>query len=67
VEHSQGAAQIVVIDNGSSDESIMWCQQAFPSVEIIALNENLGFAGGYNAGLAQSMLKITSSSTAMCA
>ena len=53
VEHSQGAAHVVVIDNGSSDESVVWCQQAFPSVEIIALNENLGFAGGYNAGLAQ--------------
>ena len=52
VAHS-GDAQVVVIDNGSTDDSRAWVAQAFPTVRWVALAENLGFAGGYNAGLAQ--------------
>lgn len=46
-------AEVVVIDNGSTDESIPWLRAHFPGVRIVALPENLGFAGGYNAGLQQ--------------
>ena len=53
VEHSESVAQIIVIDNGSTDDSVAWCRKTFPEVEIIELPENLGFAGGYNAGLRQ--------------
>ena len=53
VEHSASVAEIVVIDNGSTDNSIMWCGENFPEVQVIALPNNLGFAGGYNAGLKQ--------------
>ena len=53
VEHSASVAEIVVIDNGSTDDSIMWCGENFPEVQVIALPNNLGFAGGYNAGLKQ--------------
>jgi len=52
-EYSEGHAEVVVIDNGSTDDSISWLQSSFPNVRIIELEENLGFAGGYNAGLAQ--------------
>ncbi|MBV42858.1 MAG: hypothetical protein CL834_07480 [Crocinitomicaceae bacterium] len=53
VVHSTADAEVVVIDNGSTDESVVWCKKTFPEVKIIALSENLGFAGGYNAGLNQ--------------
>jgi hypothetical protein len=53
VEHSVSDAEIVVIDNGSTDDSLAWCSKRFPEVRIIALPKNLGFAGGYNAGLNQ--------------
>lgn len=53
LEHSSHVAHIVVIDNGSTDNSILWCQETYPQIELIVLDENLGFAGGYNAGLAQ--------------
>lgn len=46
-------ALVVVADNGSTDGSIAWLRTAQPGVRIIALDRNLGFAGGYNAALAQ--------------
>lgn len=53
IEHSAGDADVALIDNGSTDESVSWCSQTYPEVEIIELGENLGFSGGYNAGLAK--------------
>jgi len=52
-EFSEGHAEVVVIDNGSTDDSLEWLRTDFPNVRTIELKENLGFAGGYNAGLAQ--------------
>ena len=51
IEHSQEHADVVVIDNGSTDDSLAWMKQHHPEVRIVALDENKGFAGGYNAGL----------------
>ena len=45
--------QVYVIDNNSSDNSVAVLQQDFPSVRILQMNENRGFASGYNFGLAQ--------------
>ena len=45
--------EIVVGDNGSSDDSIAFLQQTYPSVSIICNNDNYGFTGGYNRVLAQ--------------
>ena len=42
---------IYVIDNGSSDNSVNWITENYPEIGIVRLEENLGFAGGYNAGL----------------
>ena len=39
---------VMVIDNGSSDGSIDIVQQNYPKVEILALDQNYGFSGGYN-------------------
>ncbi len=44
---------IYVIDNGSTDESISFIKNHFPSVKLVSLRKNLGFAGGYNEGLRQ--------------
>lgn len=51
VEHSAHLADIVVIDNNSSDHSIEWIRNNFPSVEVIQNDSNGGFAAGYNVGL----------------
>lgn len=44
-------ARLILADNGSSDGSVAWVRSACPSVEVIELGRNLGFAGGYNAAL----------------
>jgi GT2 family glycosyltransferase len=42
--------EIIVVDNGSSDDSVQLMRDHFPQVKVVALPENLGFGGGSNAG-----------------
>lgn len=44
---------IYVADNASTDDSLAVLKNDFPSVKIIQLSENHGFAQGYNEALAQ--------------
>lgn len=43
-------SRVLVVDNGSSDNSLARIAAAFPEIEILALSFNLGYAGGNNAG-----------------
>jgi GT2 family glycosyltransferase len=43
--------EVIVVDNGSTDDSCSRIQHEFPSVKIIATGKNLGFAGGCNVGI----------------
>lgn len=44
--------KLYVVDNNSTDDSVAFLQANYAdTVEIIQTNENLGYAGGYNAGL----------------
>lgn len=52
VQHSN-QAQIYVIDNASTDDSVVFLQNNFPEVRLIQNQQNLGYAGGYNQGLEQ--------------
>lgn len=45
--------RIVVADNGSTDDSVAFLADSYPTVEIICLDRNYGFAEGYNRALAQ--------------
>lgn len=51
VAHSEPLAEVIVADNASTDDSVEWLEQNFPSLRIIKLNENYGFTGGYNRAL----------------
>lgn len=44
---------VYVADNGSTDQSVAVIGSQFPSVKVIRLNDNYGFAEGYNRALAQ--------------
>jgi len=44
--------ELVLVDNGSSDGTADAVRAALPSVRIVALPRNRGFAGGANAGCA---------------
>ena len=51
---SQGEGiEVCVADNGSSDDSCRIVEGEFPSVRLIRLPENYGFAEGYNKALEQ--------------
>ncbi len=53
VKNSPQWADLVVADNGSSDGSIEWVEENFDSVRIIKLDQNYGYAEGYNKALEQ--------------
>lgn len=46
-------AEVIVADNGSTDDSLNMLRADFPSVSIIAFDRNYGFAEGYNKAIAQ--------------
>jgi hypothetical protein len=46
-------AEVIVADNGSTDNSLAILERDFPSVRIIRLDRNYGFCGGYNLSLRQ--------------
>ncbi len=46
------ATEVVLVDNASSDDSVEWVRATHPWVQVMALDENLGFAAGNNRGAA---------------
>ncbi|MBQ8775181.1 MAG: glycosyltransferase family 2 protein [Alistipes sp.] len=44
-------AEVIVADNGSTDDSLVWLRMHYPEVKTITLDKNYGFAGGYNRAL----------------
>jgi GT2 family glycosyltransferase len=41
----------IVIDNGSTDDSVAKIRELFPQVELVETGANLGFGGGCNIGI----------------
>ncbi|MBQ0115671.1 MAG: glycosyltransferase family 2 protein [Bacteroidales bacterium] len=46
-------ADVIVADNGSTDNSLDVLTREFPTVQVIKLDRNYGFAEGYNRAIAQ--------------
>ena len=53
IEYSRQDAEIWVADNSSSDGSMHLLETQFPQVKTIVLEQNFGFAEGYNRALKQ--------------
>ena len=53
VGNTPAEVRIIVADNGSTDDSVAFLREQYPSVEIIQLDKNYGFAEGYNRALKQ--------------
>lgn len=53
VAHTPQQVRIIVADNGSTDDSVAFLEQHYPTIEIIRLERNYGFAEGYNRALEQ--------------
>jgi GT2 family glycosyltransferase len=43
--------RVIVVDNGSTDDSVARIRAAFPAVLVLEAGKNLGFAGGCNVGI----------------
>jgi len=50
-QQDYGSLQVIVVDNGSTNDSVERIRAGFPEVQVIAAGENLGFAKGTNVGL----------------
>ncbi|MBL7742125.1 MAG: glycosyltransferase family 2 protein [Chitinophagaceae bacterium] len=46
-----GNYEVIVADNGSTDNSIEFLQTNYPSIRVIRFEKNTGFAKGYNEAL----------------
>lgn len=53
VAAAPAGVEVVVADNGSTDDSLRVLATEFPSVGVLRLDANYGFAGGYNRALKQ--------------
>ena len=50
VKHTKDA-ELWVIDNASTDDSCIFLSQQYPQIKQVLLDQNHGFAKGYNLGL----------------
>ena len=53
VAAAPAGVEVMVADNGSTDDSLGVLATEFPSVGVLRLEANYGFAGGYNRALKQ--------------
>lgn len=51
IENQSLEADIIVVDNGSTDDSINIIEKSFPKVILLKNSVNLGFSGGVNIGI----------------
>ncbi len=45
--------RIILVDNASTDQSLMWVKNNFPAIEIIQNEKNYGYAEGYHQALSK--------------
>ncbi len=50
--HAEGVAEMVVVDNGSSDGSLAELRRRLPGVEVLVTGRNLGYGPAANRGVA---------------
>jgi GT2 family glycosyltransferase len=43
--------KVIVVDNGSADDSVPRIREAFPNILLVETGKNLGFSGGNNVGI----------------
>ena len=57
---------VIVVDNGSGDESVRQLKKAFPDLDLIETGKNLGFSVGSNTGIKKELTYIFESDFIEC-
>lgn len=57
IENNSENSELYLADNASTDNSVLYVQNNFPSIKVILLSKNFGFAEGYNQALKQVVAK----------
>jgi hypothetical protein len=52
-------ADVIVADNGSTDDSLQVLREEFPEVKVLQFDQNYGFAEGYNRAIRDTMYPYT--------
>lgn len=52
-KHCNADTEVIVADNGSTDDSISFLREKYPSLPLILHDRNYGFADGYNKAMEQ--------------
>src|ERR1700761_6358948 len=47
--------KLIVVDNASSDDSVVMIRREMPAAILIESGKNLGFAGGWNVGIRRAL------------
>jgi GT2 family glycosyltransferase len=50
LDYPKDRLELMIVDNGSTDDSVAFVRRAYPPVSIVETGRNLGFAGGNNVG-----------------
>ena len=54
IKHSKiPGVEIIIADNASTDDSLLFLEENFPDIKIISFDKNYGFTEGYNKALQQ--------------
>lgn len=51
IEKHGADLHVIVVDNGSNDDSVARIRKKYPRVTVLATGKNLGFTGGNNVGI----------------
>lgn len=51
IEHTPDRAELIIVDNGSTDDSVAFLQSHYPEVATLCFDENYGYAEGYNRAI----------------
>jgi len=50
LNYPKNKREVIMVDNASSDGSVEYIKKNFPSIKILHLSKNYGYAGGNNRG-----------------
>src|SRR5262249_34035114 len=51
VQHDGRDHEVIVVDNGSQDDSLRFLKERYPQVKVVAFSRNMRFTGGNNGGV----------------